>query len=140
MRTSASALFPFSIDAENDCLKRAHNIEDTLLSAIRLFLITRKGSRLGNYVGSFLPELLLQVISTSSLHSLANELRTELINNFPGVEFLNVTLTQDLRSGISDLIVLINFTTANQDNIFELILAMPSVFDSNSGEEIQNVL
>lgn len=140
MRPSASALFPFKLDNENDCLARAHSIEDTLLSAIRIFLLTRKGSRVGNNVGSFLPELLLQTISSTQLPALAGELKTELITNFPGVEFLNVTLDRDLEFNVSDLVVKISFSTANQDNIYELIIKMPTVFDPRSGLNIENVL
>ena len=140
MLPSASCSFPFRLDNENDCLKRAHSIEDTLLSAIRIFLLTRKGSRIGNNVGSFLPELLLNNIAISRLPSLANELKTELITNFPGVDFLNVVMSQNLNEGSSDLIVKISFSTANQTNIFELTLNMPSVFDRNSGLTRENIL
>lgn len=140
MLPSASASFPFRLDYENDCLKRAHSIEDTLLSAIRIFLLTRKGSRVGNNVGSFLPELLLNNIAVSRLPSLANELKTELITNFPGVDFLNVVMSQNLEERNSDLIVKISFSTANQTNIFELTLNMPSVFDSTSGLTRESIL
>lgn len=140
MKSSGSARFPFRYDNENDCLARAHSVEDTLLSAIRIFLLTRKGSRVGNNVGSFLPELLLQSLKLSQLPSLASELKTELINNFPGVDFLDVTLNRDLESNISDLIVKITFTTNNQSNISELLITMPSVFDPNSGVTLESQL
>ena len=60
-KESGCTAFPFRYDSENDSLKRAETIEDTLLSAIRLFLITKKGSRVGSNVGSFLPELKLLI-------------------------------------------------------------------------------
>lgn len=141
--SSASLFFPFQQDNENDCLKRSSTIEDTLLSAIRFFLLTRKGSRLGSNVGSFLPEILLQLIPNAQLAALSNELKTELINNFPGVDFLNVTMQKDLGNGqrnISEMVVQISFTTANQQNISELEMRLPSVFDHDANFQIENKL
>ena len=137
---SGSILFPFGYDNENDCLLRAFTIEDTLLSAIRCFLVTRKGSRVGNNVGSFLPELLLQTIPSSSLSGFASELQNELSQQFPGVDFLNVTFQMNVTQQVSELIVTITFTVVNQDNITELILRLPSVFDASRMNSIQNTL
>lgn len=140
LKPSASWMFPFAIDNSNDCLLRSFTIEDTLLSSIRCFLVTRKGSRVGNNVGSFLPELLLQAIPTSALQGFASELRNELTQQFDGVEFLNVTMTMDKSDNVSSLIVTITFTTASQDNISELIISMPSVFDSSNTTPFQKNL
>jgi hypothetical protein len=74
------------------------------------------------------------------LPALSQELKTELITNFPGVDFLSVSLTRDLEFNVSDLVVRIEFSTANQDNISELIIKMPTVFDASSGLNIENVL
>lgn len=129
MKQSASLLFPFTADNENNCLKRTNTVEYMLLSAIRIFLLTRKGSRVGNYVGSFLPELFYQNIPTSSLSSLAESLKEELINNFPGVDFLIVSLTRD--ESPETLNLKISFSSGLQENITDLIMNIPSVFDSS---------
>lgn len=139
-KPSAAWQFPFVLDSENDCLLRTYTIEDTLLSAIRCFLVTRKGSRVGNNVGSFLPELLLQTIPTSSLPAFATELRNELTQQFDGVEFLNVTLSMNKADNVSSLIVVITFTTAAQNQISELTIEMPSVFDSSNTTPFQKSL
>ena len=131
IKPSASLLFPFRNDNENDCFKRAHTIEDTLLSAIRCFLITRRGSRLGSNIGSFLPELLMQNIPASKLPALSNELRSELTEQFPGVQFISVSLVRDLSNHVSEVIVKISFTTSMQENISELTMALPSVFSTD---------
>ena len=132
LKPSGSLLFPFQFDNENNCFLRAFTVEDTVMSAIRSFLVTRRGSRVGNNVGSFLPELIMTLIPPSSLSAFATELRQELTQQFPGVEFLNVTMAMDQTDNVSSLIVTITFTTANQDNISELTIQMPSVFDTNN--------
>jgi phage baseplate assembly protein W len=139
-KPSASLIFPFKVDDENSCLLRATTIEDTLMSAIRCFLVTRKGSRVGNNIGSFLPELLLQTIPTSALQGFASELRDELTQQFDGVEFLNVTMSMDKSDNVSSLIVVITFTTAIQSSISELTISMPSVFDSSNTTPFQKSL
>lgn len=138
--------FPFKYDSENDCLLRTFTIETTLIAAIRCFVITRKGSRLGNNIGSFLPELLLTTIPTSSLGGLASQLKQELTDQFPGVEFLGVTFIRENVNPsiknpnfyVSQLRVTITFTSPAQQNITDLILELPSVFDS--GFKPQNYL
>ena len=137
MNPSGSLIFPFAFDNENDCLKRAYTVEDTLLSAIRIFLLTRKGSRLGSNIGSFLPELSMQLIPKEQLPSLADELRTELITNFPGVQFMDITFSKDIENNVSELVVKISFTTANQNNITEFIQTMPTVFDPSYNFQAQ---
>lgn len=130
MNKSASLLFPFRTDNESQSLKRAETVESVLLSAIRLFLITRKGSRLGNEVGCFLPELLHELIPYSALSGLAEELKQELTEQFAGVEFLSVKLTKENTDNVSSLVVNIKLTISSQDNIIELTTKLPTVFDS----------
>ena len=137
MKPSASLVFPFAYDNENDCLKRAHTIEDTLLSAIRIFLLTRKGSRLGSNIGSFLPELMFQLIPNAQLPSLGDELKTELITNFPGVDFISVNFSKSHENHVSELVVKITFAAGNQNNISELTMKLPTVFDASSDFQAQ---
>jgi len=130
MNNSASAEFPFKTDNENNCLKRAETVEDTILSAIRLFLVTRRGSRLGNVIGSFIPELLLELVPVSTLSNLSSQLKEELTNQFPGVDFIDTNLTRDLSNGTVDLVVSIKFTISGKNNIVDLIVTLPSKFDA----------
>lgn len=127
---SASLVFPFKYDNQNDCLKRATTIEETLLAAMRTFLITRKGSRLGNNVGSFLPELLLTAISKKTLYALSDELKQELQREFQGVQFLEVLLTPEVVDNTSVLKVNIKFS-GNTGNVADLTLDIPSIFSEN---------
>jgi len=132
MRPSASALFPFQQDNANNCLGRAQTIEDTLLAAIRCWLITKKGSRLGNMVGCFLPDMVNDLISVKDLNGVSQQLKSDLTNQFPGVNFITVTLTLDLSNKMVDLIVSITFSVASQNNIMYLTYSMPSLFQSNT--------
>lgn len=127
-KPSASLLFPFQTNNETDSFRRAETIEDTLLSAIRCFLVTRKGSRVGNSIGSFLPELLLQIIPTNQMAGLANELQNELTGQFPGVSFINCTFDRENVDNVSTLLVTISFSSANQANITNLTMSLPSLF------------
>lgn len=132
LQPSGSLLFPFQYDNENNCLKRATTIEDVLLSCIRCFLLTKKGSRVGSNIGSFLPELVLQTISTSQLLSLAGELKQELEDQFQGVDFISVVLQRGEGTNITELVVSIQFSVINQNNIVNLTLSLPSVFASGT--------
>lgn len=128
MKNSASLQFPFKWDNENECLLRAFTVEDTVLSAIRCFLITRRGSRVGSNLGSFLPELLLQGVPVSKLPELSDELRIELESQFEGVQFLSVVLERDLSDLVSTLKVHIKLSIPTTSNIIELDLGLPSLF------------
>ena len=130
MIQSASLLFPFRYDNENDCMKRATTIEETLLAAMRVFLITRRGSRLGNNVGSFLPELLLTAVSKKTLYALSDELKQELQQQFVGVQFLEVLLTPEVINNTSVLKVSIKFS-GNTGAVIDLTLDIPSIFSDN---------
>jgi|SRR6185369_11551357 len=130
MQQSASAYFPFNIDNVNNCLKRTTTVEDTLLSAIRIFLLTRKGSRVGNPSGSIVPDLLYQLIPQEQLPNLAAEIKTELSEQFPGVDFVGVTLVPQFLDNTYSLILTITFTTPNQLNVSQLIMQLPSLFDN----------
>jgi len=139
-KQTAITMFPFKYDPETDSLARTVTVEDTLLSAIRLFLITKRGSRVGSNVGSFLPELKLQTIPLSQLPSLADELKSELSLNFPGVQFLGVEFSRDFNSNVVELAVKITFTSAGQSNITELTIQLPSIFDGSNSINFQRSL
>jgi len=132
MNRSASAYFPFESDLQNNCLKRAETIEDTLLSAIRIFLLTRKGSRVGNPKGSSLIELKFQLIPDSAINGLQSQIMSELTNQFQGVTFISVILTKSINTiqSTSDLICKITFTSPwqNEAALTELLITLPSVF------------
>ena len=111
MNSSASLLFPFSYDNENECLSRAETAKDTILSSIKCFLLTKSGSRVGNNIGSILPELLLQTVSVASLPEISEAIKSELVEQFPGVDFLEVLLTQEKSERIVFLRLKVELTT-----------------------------
>ena len=131
MKQSASAYFPFENDNTNNCLLRAFTIEDTVSSAIRCFCLTKKGSRLGNKVGSIVSELKYQLIKDVDLPNLGEEIRKELVAQFNGVNFLKVDLSKELSNKTSNLLINIYFSVYNQSNITELTITLPSMFSSN---------
>lgn len=128
MQESASLHFPFKYDNENECLLRAFTVEDTIISAIKCFLCTRKGSRVGTTLGSFLPELLFQGIPLSRLASLGDELKDELESQFSGCTFLEVELTRELTAEVSSLNVNIKLAVSTNPNVLDINLSLPSIF------------
>lgn len=130
MKRSGSAQFPFGTDNENNCLQRAETVEDIILSAIRLYIITKRGSRVGNLIGSIIPDLLLELIAVKTFAALAEQLQSDLINQFPGVDFISVSMTRDLTYGTVDLLVDIQLTLPNQSEIIGLTERFPSKFEA----------
>lgn len=128
MKESGSLIFPFRYDNENECLLRAYSVEETVLSSIKAFLITRKGSRLGSNLGSFLPDLLFQGLPLSKLSLFADDLKTELGDQFPGVTFLEVTFISELNERASTLRVGIKLMVPTNPNIIDLEFDLPSIF------------
>lgn len=128
MKPSGSLYFPFAHDNENECMLRAFTVEDTVLSSIKCFVLTRKGSRVGTNFGSFLPEILLTTISTKKFPEIATELKSELSSQFSGVTFLDVLLTQDLTQQNATIFLSIKLSIATNPNILELNLELPSIF------------
>lgn len=112
MPKSASLLFPFKQDGTNGSLARAYTVNDTIASAIRLFTVTKKGERRGNTIGSFLPTLKHQLVTDDQLIQYENQYKEELIKQFPGVSFIEVTIKKTMDDNIPTLAVSINFTTA----------------------------
>lgn len=126
---STIALFPFAYDSEDNCLQRATTVNDTLLSAIRAWLVTKKGSRLGNMVGCFLPDIINELVSSNDINAMSKQLQKDAIAQFPGVNFLDVTMSLDLSNNFVDLIVSITFSTAISD-ITQFQVSLPTSVNS----------
>lgn len=139
MKNSASLRFPFKEDNENNCLKRAHTVEATIISAIRAYLVTPPGSRVGNMVGCFLSELLYQLIPSNNLESYAIQLRGDLIEQFPGVEFVSVSMERDITGSTVDLIVKISFSVLTAEKIIDMEVVLPSIFSTENINNISNI-
>lgn len=122
---STITLFPFAHDFEDNCLQRATTVNDTLLSAIRAWIVTKKGSRLGNMVGCFLPDIIHDLVSSDDINSMSKQLKSDATAQFPGVNFLDVNMSLDLSNRFVDLIVSITFSTAISD-ITEFQVIMPT--------------
>lgn len=71
-------------------MERADTVEKTLTSAIKCFLYTRKNSRLGNPIGSILPDLIHGLNSVDIYNAKQEELRDDLTKQFPEVDFVEV--------------------------------------------------
>lgn len=113
-KNSASLFFPFE-ETGDGSLRRAETVNQTISSAIKVFLLTEKGQRRGNAIGSFLPTLQHKLIPEPALAGFADELKTELTKQFPGVIFTRVELTKDLQDNEANLRVSLEFGTALSD-------------------------
>ena len=118
-----SLKFPFEDDPIQQSLKRTTTVNDTIGSAIKSYLITRPGQRRGNHIGSFLPDLKHHLIQSTALSGLSDELKTDLVNQFPKVIFLEVTLSQSYEDKVSNLHVKIRFSTSYSD-VEELLVVI----------------
>ena len=116
--------FPFQIDNQDNCLQRCTTVDQTLLSAIKVYLVTRPGSRLGSMTGCFLLDLLYNLVGISDFTSLSEKLKSDLIDQFPGVNFYNVNMSLDLSNKNVNLKVQITFGTQYTTiKNFEIFLA-----------------
>lgn len=120
MERTGSVHFPFETDLRNNSMLRASSVEDTIASSIKAFLLTNPGSRRGNTIGCFLPSLLHKLIPSDQISKFEDELKQDLINQFPGISFEKVTLTPNFSqpSGnyiVSSLNVAITFSTPVTD-------------------------
>lgn len=93
---SGGVHFPFQEDLKNESLLRATTVEDIIASCIKAFLITEPNSRRGNPIGSIVPSLLHQLIPVSQIGKFEEEIKQELIIQFPGVTFSRVSLTPSI--------------------------------------------
>lgn len=139
MKNSASLRFPFKEDFENNCLKRAHTVEATVISAIRAYIVTPPGSRVGNMIGCFVSELLYQLIPNGRLESYAVQLRSDLTEQFPGVEFVSVTMERDITGSTVDLIIKISFSILTAEKIVDMEVVLPSIFSAENINNISNI-
>lgn len=103
--------FPFEENYQDKSLRKATNINDTIKSCIRCFLLTEKGQRRGNSIGSTLPTLIHKLIPEDELSGYADDIKNELVAQFPGVIFYDVTLAKEVDNNISSLNVKISFGT-----------------------------
>lgn len=131
MSKSALALFPFEEDFENNCLKRTTTVNDTLISAMKAWIVTRKGSRLGNMVGCFLPDIIHELIGYRDIPGLSQRLKIDISEQFPNVNFIDVKMELQLENKFVDVIVSITFSTTMTD-ITEFQLIMPTSIESHN--------
>ena len=108
---TGSVHFPFEEDLKNESLLRASTVEDIIASSIKAFLLTDVGSRRGNPIGSIVPSLLHKLIPSSQLVKFEEEIKQELVVQFPGVTFQKVTLTPSADLNVSSLKIGIIFNT-----------------------------
>lgn len=120
---TGSVFFPFQTDLKNESLLRAGTIEEVIASSIKAFLLTDPGSRRGNPIGSIVPSLLHKLIPSEQLSKFEEEIKQELVNQFPGVTFQRVTLTPSLDENVSSLKIGIIFNTPVSD-LSELTLQL----------------
>jgi phage baseplate assembly protein W len=113
--------FPFEENYQDKSLRKAASINDTIKSCIRCFLLTEKGQRRGNPIGSILPTLVHKLISEDELSSYADDIKNELVTQFPGIIFYNVVLAKNIDNNISSLNVQISFSTPISE-VTELVL------------------
>lgn len=93
MANSGSVLFPFEEDSQNRSLKRATSIVQVFNSAIKSFILTDPMSRLGNPIGSFIPQLIHQLVPDEEINEIADDIKNELSEQFPEIEFLDIQLS-----------------------------------------------
>lgn len=115
MSKSAAWKFPFEFDIHFNMLRRATTVNDTISSAIKAFLLTVPGSRRGNMIGSIVPSLKHQLIPSTALPAVEEDIKQELIEQFPGVIFTQVKLEQKIADEVVTLILRIQFTTPISD-------------------------
>ena len=90
MSKSACLLFPFRKDKVTSGMERSNTVEKALTSSIKCFLYTKKNSRLGNPIGSILPDLLHYLNNSEVYSSKQDELKDDLAKQFPEVDFTEV--------------------------------------------------
>ena len=130
MEQSAVVKFPFEHDYANNCLARATTVNDALISVMKSWIVTKRGSRLGNMVASFLPDTIHDLVSYDDMPNLASQLKSDMSAQFPEATILDVTMTLDMSNKFVDLIVKITFTT-NVTDITDFELILPTTIESH---------
>jgi len=115
--------FPFLGNTTTQSLDRTVTINDTIAAAIRCFIITRPGQRRGNPIGSFVTSLKHQLIPERSLEGISEDVKQELIDQFPGVVFELVSLFMTVEDNASSLNIRITFSTPMTE-LYELNLLL----------------
>ena len=115
MAKFGSLNFPFHEDTTNQSLLHTTSVNNTIASAIRAFSCTSPGQRRGNNIGSFLPTLKHQILSTGDLNIAADKYKQELSTQFPGVTFDSVDLLQTIENETIVLTAVIDFSTNFSD-------------------------
>jgi hypothetical protein len=103
--------FPFQQDQLTQALKRTTDVNKTIVVALQCFLLTEPGQRRGNAVGSILGSLRQKTLTSNALKGLADELKKELSDHFPGVIIIDVNLSKDFEDQQSNLICKVAFQT-----------------------------
>jgi len=93
-----SVLFPFDESEEENqvYLKRTENVNDTVKSAIRAFLLTKKYQRRGNTIGSVVADFKHTLIQKEALYIIQDEVKQELNEYFSGISFPTIEITQKI--------------------------------------------
>jgi len=114
-----SILFPFeeTTDGTQSILKRTENINDTLISALKAFFLTRRGQRRGNIIGSVLGDYKHTLIKKEALYAVEDEVKQELNTYFRGVSFIVVEISQktDNETNVPTLTVSIQFALPGKE-------------------------
>lgn len=131
MKPSAVVVFPFNEDFENNCMERATDVPTALVSTIKAWIGTRRGSRLGNMVGCFVPDMVHELVNFRDLSALAKQLKSDASRQFPGVNFVDVTMDLDKSNKFIDLIIKITFSTSMTD-IQELQIILPTGVETHN--------
>lgn len=116
--------FPFQTDNLTNALRRCDNVNDTLISIVKQFLLTRKGSRLGNPIGSSLLDMLYNLYPKADLKVQERIQKQELTEQFPEISFHNVLLNIKNINDVSTLEMKITLSTSITD-ILEFELYFP---------------
>jgi len=106
-------------------------VNDTLISAMKAWIVTKRGSRLGNMVGCFLPDIIHELVGYDDMAGLSQRLRIDISQQFPNVNFIKVEMSLQLDSKFVDVIVSISFSTALTD-IAEFQLILPTSIESHN--------
>jgi len=121
-KKSGSIFFPFDSDIYSQSLKRATTPRDVFNSSIKAFLLTRPLSRRMNTIGSKTYQLLHKLIPIEELPRYSDEIKNELSEQFPEIDFIEVKLSRDTEIQ-SNLRLTIRYTSVITD-IEELVLTI----------------
>lgn len=129
MANSSIAYFPFMTDNTENCMKRCEDVNDTMISALKVWILTPKGSRRGSTIGCFLLDILFNIFSFTDLKGLAARLKRDASDQFPEINFINVEMNMDKSDNISTLIVkFVISTPVTEISEFEVLFPISNTF------------